>query len=190
MWTQIRISVLMLAALTVVTGVLYPLVVTGIAQLTMPGQANGSLITQDGQLAGSALIGKQYDDPKYFWSRLSATGPTPYNSAASSGSNYGPLHPDLKKAADARIAALRAADPSNPAPVPIDLITASGSGLDPHISPEAALYQASRVARARGIGEAAVSQLIASATEPRQLGFLGEPRVNVVLLNRSLDRKR
>lgn len=178
----------MLAALTVITGVFYPLAVTGIAQLTMPTQANGSLITEDGKLTGSALIGKQYDDPKYFWSRLSATGPTPYNSAASSGSNYGPLHPDLRKAADARIAALRAADPSNSAPIPVDLITASGSGLDPHISPEAALYQAGRVARAQGMEESTVRRLIDSAVEPRQLGFLGEPRVNVVLLNHSLDR--
>ena len=190
MCTQIRTSLLMLAALTVITGVLYPLAITGIAQMTMPDQANGSLITQDGQLVGSELIGKQYDNPKYFWSRLSATGPTPYNSAASSGSNYGPLNPDLKKAADARIAALRAADPSNNTPIPVDLFTASGSGLDPHISPEAALYQAGRVARARGMEEATVRQLIASATEPRQLGFLGEPRVNVVLLNRSLDWAR
>lgn len=178
----------MLVMLTFLTGILYPLAVTAIAQFTMAPKANGSLITEGGRPTGSALIGKQYDDPKYFWARLSATGPAPYNSAASSGSNYGPLHPDRKKAANARIAALHAADPTNDAAIPVDLVTASGSGLDPHISPEAALYQAGRVARARGLDEDAVRRLIESATEARQWGFLGEPRVNVVLLNNSLDR--
>ena len=188
MWTYIRTSFLMLFVMTILTGVVYPLAVTGIAQLAMPEQANGSLIRDGDRITGSRLIGRQFDDPKYFWSRLSATGPTPYNAAASSGSNYGPLSPDLKKAVDARVQALRTADPSNTAPIPVDLATASGSGLDPHISPEAALYQAGRVARVRGVGEPAVRHLVESMTERRQWGFLGEPRVNVVLLNRALDK--
>lgn len=190
MWTQIRTSFLMLLVLTILTGVVYPLAVAGIAQLAMPSQANGSLIRDGDRIAGSRLIGQQFDDPKYFWSRLSATSPTPYNAAASSGSNYGPLSPDLKKAVDARVQALRAADPSNTAPIPVDLATASGSGLDPEISPEAALYQAGRVARVRGIDEGVVRRLVESMTQHRQLGFLGEPRVNVVLLNRALDKLR
>lgn len=188
MWIQVRTSLLMLLVLTFLTGVVYPLAVTGIAQVVMPDQANGSLIRHSDRITGSRLIGRQFDDPKYFWSRLSATSPTPYNAAASSGSNYGPLSPDLKKAVDARVRALRAADPTNTAAIPVDLATASGSGLDPEISPKAALYQAGRVARLRGMDEGAVRRLVESMVQPRQLGFLGEPRVNVVLLNDALDK--
>ncbi|MBK7926702.1 MAG: potassium-transporting ATPase subunit KdpC [Bryobacterales bacterium] len=190
MGTQIRTSILMLLVLTVLTGVVYPIAVTGIAQLTMPDQANGSLIRDGDRITGSRLIGRQFDDPRYFWSRLSATSPTPYNAASSSGSNYGPLSPDLKRAVDSRVQALRAVDPLNTALIPVDLVTASGSGLDPEISPEAALYQSGRVARVRGIDEGVVRRLVESMTQHRQLGFLGEPRVNVVLLNQALDNLR
>jgi K+-transporting ATPase ATPase C chain len=184
-----------LAILTVITGVIYPLVVTGIAQVIFPHQANGSLISgPDGQPIGSELIGQQFDDPKYFWGRLSAAGPVPYTAfnadklTGSSGSNYGPLNPALQEAAQARIDALKAADPRNSAPIPVDLVTASGSGLDPHISPAAASYQVARVARARGLDEARVRELVAQRTEGRQLGILGEPRVNVLELNLALDQ--
>ena len=180
---------LMIAMLTLVTGVVYPLAMTGLAHLVFPAQAHGSLTVENGRVTGSKLIGRQFDDPEYFWSRPSATAPFPYNAASSSGSNYGPLNPDLKKAMEERRKALRAADPGNTAPVPIDLMTASGSGLDPHISPEAAEYQAGRVARLRGLDVGAVRKLIAAHTESRQLGFLGEPVVNVAALNRALDRK-
>jgi K+-transporting ATPase ATPase C chain len=171
----------------VLTGLVYPLVVTGIAQLFFPHQANGSLIVVNGQTLGSALIGQSFDDPKYFWGRLSATGPFPYNAAASSGSNLGPTNPALLDAIKARIAALKAADPANTQPIPVDLVTSSGSGLDPHISLAAVYYQVSRVARARGMSEADVTALVDQYTEGRQLGFLGEPRVNVLLLNLALD---
>jgi K+-transporting ATPase ATPase C chain len=178
---------LMLVALTLVTGVVYPLLVSGIARAVFPAQAEGSLIERDGKVVGSALIGQPFSDSKYFWSRPSATSPMPYNAAASSGSNQGSLNPALADAVKGRIEALRSADPDNKAPVPIDLVTASGSGLDPHISPAAAEYQVARVARVRGIEPAKVRALVAEHTAGRQLGFLGEPRVNVLELNLALD---
>jgi K+-transporting ATPase ATPase C chain len=183
----IRPAVVLFVSLTVVTGVLYPLAVTGVAKVVFPEQAAGSLITRDGKVIGSKLIGQAFTEPKYFWSRPSATGPTPYNAAASSGSNQGPLNPALIDAVRSRIDALRAADPGNTAPIPVDLVTASASGLDPHISVAAADYQAARVARVRGMDEANVKTLIAQHTNGRVLGFLGEPRVNVLLLNLELD---
>jgi K+-transporting ATPase ATPase C chain len=178
---------LMLVVLTAVTGVVYPLVVTGIAQGAFPAQANGSLVERDGKSVGSALIGQPFSEAKYFWSRPSATGPMPYNAGASSGSNQGPLNPALADAVKGRIEALQQADPDNKAPVPVDLVTASSSGLDPHISPAAAEYQAARVAKARGLDAAKVLALVAEHTEGRQFGFLGEPRVNVLRLNLALD---
>jgi len=187
MWTSIRSAALLLLVFTVLTGVAYPLLVTGIAQGLMPARANGSLMVQAGKAAGSALIGQPFSDPKYFWGRPSATGPFPYNAAASSGSNLGPTNPALAEAVGTRIAALRAADPGNEAPVPVDLVTASASGLDPHISPAAAQFQVPRVARARSLPEERVKQLVVDQTERRQLGVLGEPRVNVLRLNLALD---
>ena len=191
---QFRPALVALVALTLITGVLYPLLVTGIAQVVFPFQANGSIITgADGQLVGSALIGQQFDDPKYFWGRLSATGPVPYTAfngdklTGSSGSNYGPLNPALIDAAQARIDALKAADPANPLAIPVDLVTASASGLDPQISPAAAEYQLARVARARGLDATKVRALVAEHTEGRTLGILGEPSVNVLELNLALD---
>jgi potassium-transporting ATPase KdpC subunit len=184
---QLKPAIIILALLSLVTGVVYPLVVTGIAQLVFPTQANGSLVVKDGKLAGSSLIGQPFDDPKYFWGRLSATAPFAYNAGTSSGSNYGPLNPAFHAAAKARIDALREADPDNKAPIPVDLVTASGSGLDPHISPAAALYQVSRVAKARQLDGARVRLLVESRIEGRQLGVLGEPRVNVLALNLALD---
>jgi K+-transporting ATPase ATPase C chain len=189
MRAQLRPALVILVAFTLVTGVAYPLLVTGVAQAVFPYQAQGSLITKDGKLVGSALIGQPFDDPKYFWGRPSATSPFPYNAASSSGSNLGPTNPDLVKAVQARVEALRAADPGNAAPVPVDLVTASGSGLDPHISPAAALYQVARVAKARQLPPEAVRQLVERNTETRFLGFLGEPRVNVLALNLALDGK-
>jgi potassium-transporting ATPase KdpC subunit len=183
---QLRPAVVILLLLTVVTGVAYPLVVTGIAQAVFPAQANGSLILRNGRVVGSALIGQPFVDPGYFWGRLSATAPFGYNGAASSGSNFGPLNPALHVAAKARIDALREADPGNPAPIPVDLVTASASGLDPHVSPAAAIYQVRRVARARGLDEATVRRLVEQHTEGRQWGVLGEPRVNVLALNLAL----
>jgi potassium-transporting ATPase KdpC subunit len=189
MLAQLRPAIVVLIVLTVVTGVVYPLVVTGIAQLLFPHQANGSLIVKDGKVLGSALIAQPFDDPKYFWARPSATSPFPNNAGASSGSNLSPTNPALIKAVQDRVDALRAADPGNTSRVPVDLVTASGSGLDPHISPAAALYQLPRVAKARGMSEDAVRALVDKNTEGRQLGFLGEPRVNVLLLNLALDGK-
>ena len=177
----------MLLMLTLVTGVAYPLLVTGLAQFFFSKQANGSLLYQDSKLVGSELIGQSFDDPKYFWSRLSATGPFPYNAAASSGSNLGPMNPALLNAVQARVQALQQADSSNNQLIPVDLVTASASGLDPHLSPEAAFYQVSRVARARNLEEAAVRRLVEKHIEGRQLGFLGEPRVNVLKLNLALN---
>jgi len=183
----IRQSIVMLLLLTVVTGVVYPLVTTGLAQVLFPRTANGSLIERNGKTAGSELIGQTFSDPKYFWSRPSATAPFADNSAASSGSNLGPTNPALADAVKQRIEALRAADPANTAPVPADLVTASGSGLDPHISPAAAEYQVARVARVRGVSVSDVRKLVAAATEGRTLRILGEPRVNVLELNLALD---
>src|SRR5262250_2177270 len=189
MLAQLRPALVILAALTLVTGVAYPLLVTGVAQAVFPYQAQGSLISKDGKLVGSALIGQPFDDPKYFWGRPSTTGPFPYNAAASSGSNLSPTNPDLVKAVQARVEALRGADPGNAAPVPVDLVAASGSGLDPHISPAAALYQVSRVAKARKLDPERVVQLVERHIEKRFRGFLGEPRVNVLALNLALDGK-
>ena len=172
---------------TVLTGLVYPLVVTGVAQLVFPAQANGSLITVNGKTVGSTLIGQQFTNPSYFWGRLSATGPYPYNAAASSGSNLGPSNPALLDEAKARIALLKAADPANTQPIPVDLVTSSGSGLDPDISVAAALYQLPRVARLRGLSESALRTLVDKYTQGRTLGFLGEPRVNVLQLNLALD---
>jgi K+-transporting ATPase ATPase C chain len=176
--------------LTIVTGLLYPLLVTVIGQTAFPHQANGSLIEQDGKAVGSALIGQPFSDPKYFWGRASATGPFPYNAAASSGSNQGPLNPALTDAIKARVQALRDADPGNTAPVPVDLVTASASGLDPQISPAAAEYQINRVAKARKLPVQTVRDLVAKHTEGRQFFVLGEPRVNVLKLNLALDALR
>jgi K+-transporting ATPase ATPase C chain len=185
--TLFRPAIVLLALFTLLTGIVYPLAVTGLVQVIFPTQANGSLIEQNGRIVGSALIGQPFDDPRYFWGRPSATAPFPYNAAASSGSNLGPSNPALFEAVQARIAALQAADPSNTQTVPVDLVTASGSGLDPHISIAAALYQAPRVARVRGLPAEAVGQFMAKYTEDRRFGFLGEPRVNVLKLNLALD---
>jgi K+-transporting ATPase ATPase C chain len=184
---QLRIAVVSTLFLTVFTGLLYPYAFTGLAQLLFPKQANGSLIYKDGKPIGSRLIGQPFDDPKYFWSRLSATSPVPYNAANSSGSNLGPTNPALFKAIQDRIDALHKADPDNKEPIPVDLATASGSGLDPHISPAAAQYQVKRIAKVRGITESAVQDMIQKHTQGRFLGLLGEPAVNVLELNLDLD---
>ena len=183
----LRPALLMLLVMSVLTGILYPLVVTGIAQLIFPRQAAGSLVNRDGRAIGSSLIGQSFTAPEYFWSRLSATTPQPYNGTASGGSNLGPLNPALLDAVKARIAALRAADPGNSSPVPVDLVTASASGLDPDISLAAAQFQVPRVARVRAVPPARVQALIAAHTAGRLLGVLGEPRVNVLELNLALD---
>jgi potassium-transporting ATPase KdpC subunit len=187
MLTHIRPAIVLLAMFTAITGVAYPVLVTAIVQLVFPRQANGSLIVKDDKAVGSTLIGQPFDDPKYFWGRPSATSPFGYNAGASAGSNLSPTNADLIKAVQGRVDALRTADPGNTAPVPVDLVTASGSGLDPHISPAAALYQVERVAKARKMSAADVRALVERHTEGRQLGFLGEPRVNVLALNLALD---
>jgi K+-transporting ATPase ATPase C chain len=196
MGRQLRAALVTLAVLTLLTGVLYPLLVTGLAQGIFPRKAGGSLLGRGGGLArggaaaGSALIGQPFSDPRWFWGRLSATSPFPYNAAASSGSNLGPTNPALLQAAKARVQALRSADPGNSAPIPADLVTASGSGLDPDISVEAAFYQVPRVARVRGLAEDRLRALVRRHIEPRQLGVLGEPRVNVLRLNLALEQMR
>ena len=184
---QLRPAIVLLVLLTAITGVVYPVVVTVVAQAAFPNQANGSLVHRGADVVGSALIGQPFDDPKYFWSRPSATAPFAYNAASSSGSNLGPLNPALVEAVKGRVDALQAADPDNRSPVPVDLVTASGSGLDPHVSPAAARWQVPRVARARGLDPAAVEALLARNTEGRQWGVLGEARVNVLALNLALD---
>jgi potassium-transporting ATPase KdpC subunit len=184
---QLKPALIVLVLLSLVTGVAYPLVVTGIAQAVFPSQANGSLILRDGKPVGSSLIGQPFDDPRYFWGRLSATAPFAYNAGASSGSNLGPINPALHAAAKGRIDALREADPGSQAPIPVDLVTASGSGLDPDISPAAAFYQVPRVARARHLDEERVRELVHTHIRHRQLGLLGEPRINVLRLNLALD---
>ncbi len=185
---QIKISLIATVLFTVLCGLAYPLVVTGVGQVLFPGKANGSLIKENGKIVGSELIGQQFSDPRYFWGRLSATSPYPYNAGSSSGSNLGPLNPALHDAVKKRIADLKEADSTNAQPIPADLVTASGSGLDPDISIAAARYQLARVARVRGMNVAEVQSLIERNTEGRQLGFLGEPRVNVLELNLALDR--
>jgi potassium-transporting ATPase KdpC subunit len=192
MLAQVRSALVVLAALTLVTGVAYPLLVTGIAQAAFPRQANGSLIVKDGKAVGSRLIGQSFDDPKYFWGRISATTDSngkalPYNGGSSAGSNLGPTNPALTDEVKGRIDALKAADPDNDAPVPVDLVTSSGSGLDPDISPAAAQYQVHRVAVARGLDASWVQAVVQAHTEGRQLAILGEPRVNVLELNLALD---
>ncbi len=187
MKTLLRPAISLFILLSIVTGVIYPFVTTGIAKVLFPDQAAGSLVTKDGKPIGSALIGQNFADPKYFWGRASATSPQPYNAAASGGSNQGPLNPALVDAVKGRLDTLRAADPGNTKPVPAELVTASASGLDPHISPEAAEYQAARVAKARGVRVDTVTALIERHTEDRQWGIFGEPRVNVLALNLALD---
>jgi len=188
MFALFRPAFSLLVILTVLTGAAYPLIVTGISQVLFRGEANGSLIVQDGKAVGSKLIGQPFADPKHFWSRASATSPYPYNAAASSGSNQGPTNPALLEAVAERIKALKDADPGNPLPIPVDLVTASASGLDPHISPAAAEYQVGRVARERNLDPARLRAIVAKHTQGRDLGFLGEPRVNVLELNLDLDR--
>ena len=184
----IRPAITLFVLLTVVTGVIYPLVTTGVARFAFPDQAAGSLVMKDGKLVGSLLIGQNFSDPKYFWSRPSATSPMPYNAANSGGSNQGPLNPALVDAVKGRVEALKAADPDNKAPVPVDLVTVSASGLDPHISLAAAQYQMARVAKGRGLSLDAVQGVVARHVEGRLFGLLGEARVNVLELNLELDK--
>lgn len=189
MLKELRPALVLFLVLSLLTGIAYPLAVTGIAQLAFPWQANGSLIVRDGKPIGSDLIGQPFSDPRYFWGRPSATTPQPYNGLASSGSNLGPTNPALTDGLKARVAALRSADPGNTAPVPLELVTASASGLDPDISPAAAHFQAERVARARGLEPQRVRQWIERFTQARTLGLLGQPRVNVLQLNLALDEE-
>jgi K+-transporting ATPase ATPase C chain len=184
----IRPAIVLFIALTIVTGVVYPWLTTTVAQLTFPDQANGSLVTQGGRVVGSSLIGQSFTLPRYFWGRLSATSPVPYNGLASGGSNLGPTNPALTDQASARVQDLQKADPDQKAPIPVDLITASGSGLDPDISPEAAYYQAGRVARLRGLPTTSVTQLIDATVKKPVIGVFGPPTVNVLALNLALDR--
>jgi len=186
----LRPALVLFFILTLLTGIAYPLLVTGVAQALFPAQAGGSLMLRDGKLVGSTLIGQNFSEPQHFWGRPSATGPMPYNASASSGSNQGPLNPALTDAVKGRVAALRAADPGNTAAVPVDLVTASASGLDPHISPAAARYQVARVAKARGLPVDQVQSLVAQQTETPLLSFLGAPRVNVLQLNLALEALR
>ena len=188
MFTLLKQSVVVFLGLTIVTGVVYPAVMTVVAQVVFAHQANGSLIVRDGKVVGSALIGQQFDEPRYFWSRPSATGPTPYNAAASTGSNYGPTNPAQLDAVRGRVDGLHKASADQTGSIPIDLVTASGSGLDPHISPAAAEYQVARVAKARNMSVEAIRDLVAQHTAGRQLGVLGEPRVNVLELNLAMDK--
>jgi K+-transporting ATPase ATPase C chain len=183
----LRQAIICLLIFTVITGIIYPLIVTGIAQLIFPQKVNGSQILQNGKIVGSSLIGQSFNNPKYFWARPSATSPTPYNAASSSGSNLGPLNPALMDNVKARIDQLKKTDPLAKLPVPVDLLTASGSGLDPDISPAAAEYQVPRVAKARNIDESKVKELVSKCIKQRQFGILGEPRVNVLELNIALD---
>lgn len=185
---SIRPAVVLFILLSIITGVVYPLATAALGKWLLPNQANGSLIEKDGKLVGSSLIGQNFTEPQYFWGRPSATGPYPNNAAASSGSNQGPLNPALAEVVKSRVNALKVADPDNTLPVPVDLVTASASGLDPHISPAAAAYQASRVAKARGLSAVSVQALINENTEGRQWGVFGEPRVNVLNLNLALDK--
>jgi K+-transporting ATPase ATPase C chain len=187
MRSEIRPALVLLLVFTLLTGLVYPLALTGLAKLLFPRQAEGSLIVRDGRAVGSRLVGQPFSDPRYFWGRLSATTLVPCDAAASTGSNLGPLNPALLDAARARIAALRAADPGAAVPVPVDLVTASGSGLDPHVSPAAAEYQVARVARARGLTPEVVRAVVRHHTEGRTFGLLGEPRVNVLGTNLALD---
>jgi K+-transporting ATPase ATPase C chain len=189
MKTLIRPALSLFVLMSAITGLAYPLLTTGVAQAVFAHQAGGSLVVKDGRAVGSSLIGQSFSDPKHFWSRPSATAPMAYNAGASTGSNQGPLNPALTDAVKARVEALKAADPGNSAPVPVDLVTASGSGLDPHISIAAAEYQAARVARARGMAPEVVRALIEQHAEGRLFGLLGEPRVNVLALNLALDRR-
>jgi K+-transporting ATPase ATPase C chain len=189
MFRELRPALLVFVALTIVTGVAYPLLTTLVGRVAFPSQVTGSVIERDGRAVGSRLLGQPFSAPQYFWSRPSATGPMPYNGAVSSGSNQGPLSPVLHAAVEERIAALRAADPGNTVPVPVDLVTASGSGLDPHISIAAAEYQVARVARARSLPADEVAALVREHTEGRTFGVLGEPRVNVLMLNLALDAR-
>jgi K+-transporting ATPase ATPase C chain len=184
---MVRTTLILFALLMALTGVIYPLLVTGLSQVLFPNQANGSLVVRDGRVIGSEWIGQSFEDPKYFWGRLSATSGSAYNASASGGSNYSVLNPNLEKKAAERQEALRAADPDNTQAVPVDLVTASGSGLDPHISVAAARYQAGRVARLRGLALDRVQSLIDQFSEGRQFTLLGEPRVNVLALNLALD---
>jgi K+-transporting ATPase ATPase C chain len=190
MKTLIRPALSLFVLMSVITGLAYPVAVTGIAGTLFPKEAAGSLIVKEGKPVGSALIGQNFTDPEYFWGRPSATGPQPYNSAASSGSNQGPLNPALVAAVKGRIEALKAADPDNKRPIPADLVTASGSGLDPEISPSAAEYQVARIARVRGLPAESIRALVAASTQDRQWGIFGEPRVNVLALNLALDATR
>lgn len=188
MLKELKPALVVFGLLTALTGAAYPALITGIAQVAFPDQANGSLIVQDGKAVGSHLIGQTFSDPGHFWGRPSATAPMSFNAASSGGSNQGPLNPALEEAVKGRIEALKASDPGQTAPIPVDLVTASGSGLDPHISVAAAQWQAPRVARTRNLSETQVRELITGNTEGRQLGVLGEPRVNVLELNLALDK--
>ncbi len=187
-WKHLRTAAVSIVVFTVLTGLLYPLAITGLAQMIFPWQANGSLIRKNGRIVGSALIGQPFSSPKYFWSRPSATVPFPYNAAASSGSNFGPTNPALIREVETRIDSLKKADPGNTRPIPVDLVTSSGSGLDPEISIAAAMYQVPRVARVRDMSVAEVRALVSKYTEGRAFGFLGAPGVNVLKLNLALDR--